>query len=130
METDEERPVTYRWHKKKKGGGEILKNKKEAGSVVSGDSVPGRRGGFSTETYRFQTLDGVLTDVHAPGLFHLHVAQVLQGSEGERTREKMESCRGAPVHIPKRNSSSTITFGVGLENEARLSNVSCIAAVI
>lgn len=58
--------------------------------MVSSGGVPGSTAGFSNETYRFQTLDCILTDVHAPGLFHLHVAQVLQGTEGERG--KMESC--------------------------------------
>lgn len=41
------------------------------------------QGGFSGETYRLQTLDGILTDVHAPRLFHLHVAQVLRSRGGE-----------------------------------------------
>lgn len=111
METDEKGPVKYRWPKKKKCREEILKNKKEAGSLVSSDSVPGRTVGFSNETYCFQTLDCVLTDVHAPGLFHLHMAQVLQGREEER--EKMESCCGTPVDIPKETEVKQLSLELG-----------------
>lgn len=37
-------------------------------------------------THRLQLLHSIFTHVHAPGLLHLHVAQVLDG-EGEGERE-------------------------------------------
>lgn len=75
------RSKTHWWPKK---GVQEGRRKQEAGSLVSSERS-WKHGRFSSETYRLQTLDGVLTDVHAPGLLHLHMAQVLQ-------RHKMESC--------------------------------------
>lgn len=69
--------------------------------MVCSESVTEETVGFFHETYRFQTLDCVLTDVHAPGLFHLHVAQVLKGGRGDKDRGKTESCCGTPADIPK-----------------------------
>lgn len=56
---------------------------------VGGDLVPGStRAGFSRETYRLEPLHCVLADVHPPGLLHLHMSQVLQGTEaGERVSD-------------------------------------------
>lgn len=62
------------------------------GSVASGVQQPcswkcaGVGVGLSSETYRFEPLHSVLADVHAPGLLHLHMSQVLQGTEKERVR--------------------------------------------
>ena len=62
--------------KKKKGG--------EGGSVVFSCLVPGSTEGFPSETYRFQPLHCILADVHASGLLHLHMSQVLQGRDRKR----------------------------------------------
>lgn len=50
--------------------------------------VPGSTEGFPSETYRFQPLHCILADVHASGLLHLHVSQVLQGRDGKRECER------------------------------------------
>ena len=46
--------------------------------------VPGSTEGFPSETYRFQPLHCILADVHASGLLHLHMSQVLQGRDRKR----------------------------------------------
>lgn len=44
--------------------------------------------GFSSETYRFQPLHCILADVHASGLLHLHMSQILQGRDRRRDRKR------------------------------------------
>lgn len=69
--------------------GELMEEEKRKCDIwsVAASFLEVRRG-FSSETYRFQPLHCILTDVHASGLFHLHMSQVLQGRDRYRERER------------------------------------------
>lgn len=72
--------------KETNGGKDKKQIKKEVGWLVFNSLFPGSMEGFSRETYRLQPLHCILADVHASGLLHLHMSQVLQGRETGRER--------------------------------------------
>lgn len=65
------------------------KDKKQIKKKEVGCLVPRGTEVFSPPviTYRFQPLHCILADVHASGLLHLHMSQVLQGRDTEGERE-------------------------------------------